>query len=187
MRESLSGASQHLLNELTSLDATVSGMLAGWQAIPVVLRRRLPAMAGRRSRGGVSAVHHGATRRGRQGLRTGRRAVRSGSGESWQWLSRSAWIPRLWADALERMQSFQKLSRALLEEIDRTVKDLHQLARRSRGRARPGAREVDARYRADGPRGQRAASNGHGRTPTTRRRPRPIGRCGPSAVRSWLR
>lgn len=29
--ESLSGASQHLLNELTSLDATVSGMLAGWQ------------------------------------------------------------------------------------------------------------------------------------------------------------
>lgn len=29
--ESLSGASQHLLNELKALDATVSGMLAGWQ------------------------------------------------------------------------------------------------------------------------------------------------------------
>ncbi len=33
--------------------------------------------------------------------------------------------PEALVDALERMQSVQKLSRALLEEIDRTVKDLH--------------------------------------------------------------
>jgi len=33
--------------------------------------------------------------------------------------------PEALADALERMQGLQKLSRSLLDEIDRTVRDLH--------------------------------------------------------------
>ena len=145
VRKSLSGASQHLLGELTSLDATVSGCSPVGRAIPVVLTapptgngwtaltrwsQRCPIAA--RLLGEAGKAYAQGDEQSAAGLGSlGRlRAVQRGSRGSGRCAGADAELPEAVA--------------GIAEEIDRTVKDLHISWHGEAARQLPSAREVDA-------------------------------------------